>query len=193
MARSKLLNPAIDAIQDSGSILLSLVKGEQLEYPVTIAFATNALSGYVYEAVLIEGENTVIPPTAPKIGGVQTVLNVRIPIYRGTWDGAQAYNMEEVIAYSGKYYRLVSGVARVNTTTPLLDISWIETTPNKVYLQLPSTLGSTWTQQPTTTSNTYGFFELRVTESGNVPFQRTWKPIRGLVEILFSPTEVVPG
>lgn len=196
MARSKIGALTVDPIKDSGSVLLSLVKGEQLEQAVTLSFSSNVLAGYVYEAVVVEAANQVgqsSPPADMQPGGVQTTLTVRVPTYRGVWDAAQAYNMEEIVYYNSKYYRLTAGVARVSNTPPSSDNTWSETTANRLYIQFPSTLGSAWTVQPGTTYHSYGFFELRVTESGSAPFKRTWKPVRGMVEIQFSPTELVPG
>ena len=194
MARSRLLDPINDLITDGGDVLWSFVRGEQLEFPITLNFVENAMAGYTYEAVVVEANNTVgqtTTPTAVKPSGITTTLTVRVPTNRGTWDAAQAYNKEEIVYYSvnGKYYKLLSGVARTSSVTPVLDtVFWQETVLNKVYLQFPKTLGSTWTQVPTVETPVYGFFELRVTEPQDNIFRRTWKPIRGMVEILFSPT-----
>lgn len=191
MARSRLLDPANDLITDGGDVLWSFVRGEQLEFPITLNFVENVMAGYTYEAVVVEADNIPEQTTTPvtvKDGGVTNVLTVRVPTNRGNWDSAQAYNKEEVVYYGGKYYKLVSGVALTNTVTPDLDPNWLETSLSKVYLQFPKTLGSTWGQVPTVTTPVYGFFELRVTEPQDNIFRRTWKPIRGMVEILFSPT-----
>jgi hypothetical protein len=191
MARSRLLDPSIDLITDGGDVLWSFVRGEQLEFPITLNFVENVMAGYTYEAVVVEADNVAEQTTTPvtvKDGGITNVLVVRVPTNRGNWDSAQAYNKEEVVYYGGKYYKLVSGVALTNITTPDLDPNWLETSLSKVYLQFPKTLGSTWAQVPTVTTPVYGFFELRVTEPQDNIFRRTWKPIRGMVEILFSPT-----
>jgi hypothetical protein len=191
MARSRLLDPTIDLITDGGNVLWGLVRGEQLEFPVTLNFVENAMSGYTFEAVVVEANNTVdqlTTPTAVKSGGVTTVLTVRVPTNRGNWDAAQAYSKEEIVYYGAKYYKLLGGVAVTSSTTPNLSTNWAETTLSKVYLQFPKTLGSTWSQFPTVSTPVYGFFELRVTEPLDSVFRRTWKPVRGMVEILFSPT-----
>lgn len=194
MARSKLINPTNDLISDDGAVLWSFVKGEQLEFPVTINFITNS-TGYTYEAVVVEGDNIsgqTTPPTTIKAGGVQTVLTVRVPSLVGTWNAPSAYTQAEVVLYNSKYYELKSGIARVSAITPDLDPLWTETTLNKVYIQFPSTLASTWAVQPIVGLPSYGFFELRVTEPANPVYRKTWKPVRGMVEILFSPTDIVP-
>jgi hypothetical protein len=191
MARSRLLDPAIDLITDGGDVLWSFVRGEQLEFPVTLNFVENVMAGYTYEAVVVEANNVAeqtSTPTTVRPNGVTNILTVRVPVNRGNWDSAQAYNKEEVVYYGAKYYKLLSGVALTNSTTPNLSTNWIETNLSKVYLQFPKTLGATWSQIPTVSTPVYGFFELRVTEPQDNIFRRTWKPIRGMVEILFSPT-----
>jgi hypothetical protein len=195
MARSRLTNTSDDLLSDSGGVLWSFIKGEQLEFPVTLNFIENASSGYTYEAVVIEALNEAgqtDKPAVIKPNGIQTQLNVRVPTYRGNWDSAQAYNREELVKYNSKYYKLISGVARTSAVTPDLDALWVESIINKIYLQFPSTLGATWEISPQNDSPVYGFFELRVTEPADAVYRRTWKPIRGMVEILFSPTEIVP-
>ena len=194
MARSKLTNPTNDIVNDGGAVLWSIIKGEQLEFPVTVNFITNISTGYTFEAVVVEANNVVNQTTIPttiKLGGVQSILTVRVPTLIGTWSASGAYSQSEVVLYNSKYYELLSGIARVSTITPDLDPLWTETTLNKLYIQFPSTLGATWTVQPTVGFPSYGFFELRITEPSNPVYQKTWKPVRGMVEILFSPTDVV--
>lgn len=195
MARSKLINPSDDLVSDSGAVLWSFIKGEQLEFPITMNFIENATAGYTYEAVVVEADNVAKQTDTPiniKTNGHQTVLNVRVPVYRGTWNGTQAYNREEIVFYNGMYYKLLAGIARtVQDITPAADPSWEETTLNRVYLQFPASLGSNWAVQPEVGFPMYGFFELRVTEPSDAIFRRTWKPVRGMVEILFSPTDIV--
>lgn len=196
MARSKIDAVSQDLVTDSGSVLWSFVKGEQLEYPVLLNFLSDANAGYTFEAVVVEAlnvANQTDKPTTIKTGGVQTVLNVRKPNYLGAWNSGVAYNFEDVVSYTnGKYYKLLSGTGRMSSVTPDADPYWEETTLNRVYIQFPSTLGATWTIAPNVESNVYGFFELRVTEPNNSVFIRTWKPIRGMVELQFSPTDLVP-
>lgn len=197
MARSRLTNTTQDLIADGGSVLWSFVKGEQLEFPVTLGFIEDAsvkqTNNYIYEAVVIEAENTTgqaTRPTVVKSGGIQTRLFVRLPVYLGNWQPVAAYNKEEVIFYGTKYYKLAKGSGRVSATTPDVDPLWIETTLNKVYLQFPANLANNWSPLPVVDSPVYGFFELRVTEPADQVFTRTFKPVRGMVEILFSPTDV---
>jgi hypothetical protein len=197
MARSRLTNTTQDLIADSGAVLWSFVKGEQLEFPVSLNFVEDASvklnNNYVYEAVVVEAANIrgqTERPVTTKDGGVQTRLFVRLPVFLGAWQSAAAYNKEDVVFYNNKYYKLASGSGRVNATVPSSDPRWIETALNIIYLQFPATLASTWGVQPLVDSPVYGFFELRVTEPQDQIFTRTFKPVRGMVEILFSPTDV---
>ena len=195
MARSKITETKDDVIEDSGSVLWSFVRGEQLEFPITLNFVRNVTAGYTYEAVVVEADN--IPgneaiPTNIKAGGVQTKLTVRIPVDRGMWEPIQAYNREEIVLHNGQYYKLTYGAARITSVSPDLDSAWEIADLSKVYLQFPKTLGATWDVQPSVGFPVYGFFELRVTAPTDNIFQRTWKPVRGMVQLLFSPTEIVP-
>lgn len=198
MARSRLTDTTLDLNTDSGAVLWSLVKGEQLEFPITLNFIEDASvkpsNNYIYEAVVIEAFNTVgqkVKPTEILAGGTQTRLFVRLPVFIGTWNSASAYNKEEVVLYNTVYYKLLKGVGRVSAVTPDLDPLWAVTTLNKIYVQFPSSLAATWTQSPKVDCSVYGFFELRVTEPTDSIFTRTFKPVRGMVEIQFSPSDVV--
>lgn len=218
MARSRLVDPTLDLINDGGSILWSFVQGEQLEFPLTLGFVENILitdailadatKGYTLEAKVIEAdnvENQITKPTVIKTNGVVTAIQVRIPKYAGTWSAGTVYIREDVVLYSGAYYKcLVAGTNAVNGTPGTTGSGWQTTTPNKVYIQYPNELANDWTTKSvlSPTTSIYGFFELRVTEPSNagtyssVPpnnqtgtaFIRTWKPVRGMVEILYSPT-----
>jgi hypothetical protein len=177
-----------------------MVIGEQLEFPVTLSFISDAsnkspaTNNYKYEAVVIEANNVVgqtTQPTAIKVSGVQTALFVRIPYYWGTWTGTTAtYNKEDVVLYNGLYYKKLTGSSQALIAPDLDTAVWEPTTLNKIYIRFPKELGSTWSVQPTIAANTYGFFELRVTEPGS-SFPRTFKPVRGLIELLYSPTTAV--
>jgi hypothetical protein len=198
MARSRLTNTSQDLISDGGAVIWSFVKGEQLEFPITLNFVEDASvkanNNYQYEAVVVEAANILAQtdrPTTVKTGGVQTTLFVRLPIYLGEWQSAQAYNKEEVVRYSNKYYKLTQGSARTSSILPTLDPYWEETVLNKIYVQFPSTLASNWSVQAFADNAVYGFFELRVTEPVDPVFTRTFKPVRGMIEILFSPTSEV--
>ena len=196
MARSQVTDISQDLQSDDGAVLWSLIQGEQLEFGVTLNFLTNVSLGYTYEAVVVEAANefddATIPNTA-RPGGVDTTLIVRVPVDRGTWAAATAYDREDVVRYNGVTYKLASGTGRVSAILPSADPLWVPYTNNKVYLQFPKTLSVSpaWAVQPTNKAPVYGFFELSVTEPTGGLYTRTWKPMRGVVSILFSPTEQV--
>lgn len=196
MARSRINDPTQDLMSDSGAVLFSFVKGEQLEFPITLTFINDAASGYTYEAVIVEGENVVDqvqPPNSIKLlNPAKTILNVRVPDYEGVWSETSSYMLEDVVQYGIKYYKRLSNMTVPESLPPDQSAYWEETTRNKVYVQFVNTVAADWAQSPVVGIPVYGFFELRVTEPINVSFRRTWKPVRGLVEILFSPTDIVP-
>lgn len=196
MARSRLTDTTLDLVTDAGAVLWSVVKGEQLEFPVTLNFITDAsvkaTGNYIYEAVVVEAKNVVgqtDKPTLVQPGGVTTRLFVRLPRLIGSWSAGETYNKEEVVLYGGVYFKLLNGTARVSAITPNLDPKWEVTTLNRIYIQIPSTLGTGWAVQPLADSASYGFFELRVTEPTDAVYTHTYKPVRGMIEILFSPTD----
>ena len=197
MARSRLTNITQDLITDSGAVLWSMVKGEQLEFPIVLNFIEDAsvkpTNNYTYEAVVVEALNVSGQTDRPVLirpNGVKNTLFVRLPVFVGNWNAPSAYNKEEVVYYGAKYYKSLAGAARTSSTTPDVDPLWEETQLNKIYVQFPQLLASDWSVQPIVNSPVYGFFELRVTEPTDAVFSRTFKPVRGMVEILFSPTDI---
>lgn len=195
MARARIVAPSNDLISDSGSVLWSFARGEQLEFPILMDFLEDATAGYVFEAVVVEALNVVNQeekPVAIQPGGVETVLVLRLPNLIGTWSAVAAYNAEDVVLFETLYYKLLSGAGYVSAIEPDVNPLWELTTLNRAYVQFPNTLASTWNQQPNVDVPVYGYFELRVTEPSNPIFIKTWKPVRGLVELVFSPTDLVP-
>jgi hypothetical protein len=194
MARARLVDPSEDLLSDGGAILFSFVQGEQLEFPVELDFISDISAGYTYEAVVVEANNTAaqtVPPEIIKAAGVQTTLTVRIPTYTGVW-ATGSYDLGEIAKDAdGQYYKSLSETF-TSTVTPAADgTNWAVTNLKTVYVQFPLALGSTWAQSPIVNVPVYGFFELQVNEPSNTILDRIWKPIRGVVEILFSPTEIV--
>jgi len=196
MARSRLTVTRADLINDSGSVLWSFVLGEQLEYPIVLDFIEEGPEFYEYEAVVVESDNFEFQTSFPitiKPNGAQTTLVARAPAIRGTWDPPQAYNTGDVVMHAEKYYEkeYTGSEAVIDGTAPDVSSDWTEIEGARIYVQFPKELGTDWALEPTVGNPVYGFFELRVTETfGTYP--RTWKPVRGMVELLFSPTHIVP-
>jgi len=197
MARTPITVEGESLIDDSGTVLWSFIRGEQLEFPVVINFLADCTdtSGYVFEAIIVEAENSpgqTEPPDSIQPAGVVTnltVLNSQIRLLhdRSTWSAAGEYDAGDMVLYSAKYYTLLAGTDRINATTPDLDPYWLETTKNTIYVRFADTVGSTWAQKPKIGYSTYGFFELQVQEPSGFAFRRKWKPVRGMVELLYSP------
>lgn len=194
MARARLTNTTNDLQADDGAVLWSFIQGERLEFPITCDFLTNAGDGYTYEAVVIEGDNAESlgeKPTSMATGAIETTLTVRVPVERGAWKGSGTYQREEVVHYDNIYYKLGNYIDYVSATPPDFDAAWVEYNPNQIYIQFDEALSLDWATQPGINLPIYGFFELSVEEPPGGVFQRRWKPMRGMVEILFSPTQKV--
>jgi len=74
------------------------------------------------------------------------------------------------------------------TTLPIID-----TTPsdNQFEIVFPATLVDSWDIQPTPDKPVYGYIGLEISDTGVGNLQQVWKPMRGLVEVRYSPTETV--
>jgi hypothetical protein len=194
MSRTGITKTSSSIGSDSGSTLFSFVQGEQQEIKVQLTFLTS-MTGYVLEAVVMEALNVsglAVIPSSVKPAGVNTVIPIRVPTESGIWLSSAAYSRDAVVYYNSISYRRTVGTNVVSATPPSSDPNWELYTPNCIFLQFPSSLASTWTVKALPESPVYGFFELRVTEPVSTPFPQTWKPMRGVVEILFSPTDLVP-
>jgi hypothetical protein len=178
-------------VTDTSSVLWSITQGEQLEFNVTIGFISD-LQDYRFEAVIVEADNTTaykVRPTTLQPNGKKFRLKTRL---HNVWDPTMPYAATELVRFGRVVYeRLVSGttIGLPNVDT----VNWAVNTKrsvSEVFLKFPSTLSLDWTAKPTVDKNVYGFFELSVTEPISL-FSRTWKPIRGMIEIAFSPTVLV--
>lgn len=66
-----------------------------------------------------------------------------------------------------------------------------DTTDNKFKIVIPEDLANQWATQPTPTKPSYGWIGLEIQDTGIGNRQQIWKPFRGLVEVLYSPSEAV--
>jgi len=64
-------------------------------------------------------------------------------------------------------------------------------TDNTFEIVFPSTLIDAWGTTPEPDQPVYGFIGLEVSDAGAGTSQLIWKPIRGLVEVRYSPSEAV--
>jgi hypothetical protein len=76
----------------------------------------------------------------------------------------------------------------VVTTLPIIDN---DSTDNSFDIVIPETLIDSWSTQPSPESPSYGWIGLEVRDLGVGDEQQVWKPFRGLVEVLYSPSEEV--
>jgi len=146
MPRSKITSKSQDLITDDGSIIASIVHGEQTRINVTASWLTN-LTGYTITAKVVEGDNVqdsgAIPSTA-----------------RDT---------------------------PVVTSLPILDTT---PTDNIFEIVIPQDLINTWDTFPAPDKPIYGFIDLEIADTGTGNNQQIWKPMRGLIEVRYSPTEI---
>lgn len=193
MARSKITSQGVQLQNDSGAVLFSIVEGEQLEYLITLNFLTD-LTGYELEMVVMEGNNNGLGsiPSVPRTGGVNTTLVLALPVDRAAWSAINSYTQNDMVSYNGSYYRKLYGSSIVSATTPNLDASWEAYVNNKFVIQFPETLTDTWATKALPDNSVYGFIDLRIKEpTPAAGLRKTYKPLQGLVEILFSPTHRV--
>jgi hypothetical protein len=63
-------------------------------------------------------------------------------------------------------------------------------TDNMIILVIPQTMVTGYVPQPTPTTSVFAFMDLEIADTGIGPEQQIWKPMRGLVEISYSPTDI---
>jgi hypothetical protein len=80
-------------------------------------------------------------------------------------------------------------VARPSGVITQLVILDTTVTDNTFKIVFPEALISLWTVQPSPDKPVYGYIELEIKDPGVGNQQQIWKPLRGLVEVLYSPTE----
>jgi len=193
MARSRISGREIDLQADNGAVLWSFIQGEQLAYNVTFDWIDN-LHGMTIEAVAVESANTPGEyPTEVLVGGKQDKLTAYIPPYLGEWVSGQVYAKNDLVRVTpdDKYYQ--RRVAGGGVLPPSSDPSnWKDYGYNNVAtLIFPDTLSVDYAVKPLPDKPIYCYFELAVTEAPG-GMNRSWKPMRGLIEFLFSPTLLVP-
>lgn len=194
MARSDITGQQIDLQSDDGAVLWSIIQGEQLSYQITFDWLTD-VSPFTFEAVITEAANDGSGelPTLARVGGVATQLVVVKPASLGNWVANTVYNTGDIVTYSGLKYQKITIGSIANAINPATNTTdWGVYVENKILLRLPSTLSTTpaWATLPTPNLPVFGFFELAMTETGQ-SFNRTWKPMRGAIQINYSPTQLV--
>jgi len=172
MARSTITSKTKDLISDDGSILVSMIKGEQTQIAVTINWLTS-LNGCIITPKVVEGNNTVAGATPSQIQ--QTNPNIRLlPILYQSGSGLAVDTNAST-----------SGSANNNNTFTLVF-------PEDLITQGGSAAAGQgdYNVQPDINKPVYGFLGVEIKDTGVGALQQIYKPFRGLVEIKFSPTEV---
>jgi hypothetical protein len=208
MARSKISNVASDMVSDPGGVLWSFVMGEQLEFEVNLGFLPSTVDGATYytaEAVVLEGDGALGErPTGIRSGGKSHAVGVNFLPAATAWSSSATYTVGDIVQYNqdgtqpNTFFRCLRPVTVADYNPFTQPAYWKALTGKEVYLQfqgiddantvvVENSVGSGWVNKPTPDINVYGFFELRITEKTGV-FKRTWKPLRGMVELLWSPT-----
>jgi len=145
MPRSKITSKSQDLITDDGSIIASIVHGEQTRINITASWITN-LSGFTITAKVVEGDNVQDSGTIP----------------------TNAIDTPTV------------------TTLPIIDS---DPTDNVFDIVIPQDLIANWDTYPIPDKPIYGFIDLEISDLGSGSAQQIWKPLRGVVEVRYSPTE----
>jgi len=145
MPRSKITSKSQDLITDNGSIIASVIHGEQTRINITASWITN-LAGFTITAKIVEGDN------------VQDLGEIP----------------------------LTARDTPVVTTLPIIDA---DPTDNIFDIVIPQDLINTWDTFPAPDKPVYGFIDLEIADPGTGDEQQIWKPLRGVVEVRYSPTE----
>ena len=159
MARGSIVDPVTSLIGDTGTVLYSVVNGEQLQQEVTIGWLTD-LTGFNVHMNIVEGLNDGVGshPQQAKPGGFRMLLTEANGYLLGVSDG-----------------------------------------DNKFKFVIPFNLAETAAPKPQPAAPIFFFFDLEIGEPGTgdgdpigdfaPPAKQVWKPVRGLIEVLYSPTE----
>lgn len=161
MSRSKISSPANSLISDDGGALIGVRRGEQVFIDIQASWLIN-MTGYNVHANIIEAINDGLggAPTGVKPGGVQVLLSIANGYIRNVNDG-----------------------------------------DNRFIMVIPWNLAEGMLPQPTPDNSIFAYIELEIGEPGTgdesdplgdavPPENQVWKPLSGLVEISYSPTEL---
>jgi len=69
---------------------------------------------------------------------------------------------------------------------PIIDTN---TSDNQLEIVIPQTVIAGWSTTPEPDQPVYGFIGLEIADNGIGNNQQIWKPLRGLLEVRYSPTE----
>lgn len=148
MPRTRINSKSKDLVKDNGSVLLSVIDGEQIHFDITCGWLTN-MTGYTITAKIVEADSSAVDHAN---GALPTEIQ----------SGGQV------------------------VTLPIIDA---DASDNTFKIVIPEDLAASFTTQPLPEKPSYGWIGLEVADTGIGNAQQIWKPMRGLVEILYSPSE----
>ena len=204
MARSRIRQTSVEANTDNGSILFSFAIGEQQLMDVTLDFL-NTLDNITLEAVMLEGANAGgrRPRGRPADGNGQTR---KLQIVVNYTDTEVLPDGSTDTPRTGTGQILIDSDVMIDPATsgpvfPAFDdddseslrrtAGFTRSFTNSIRIVFPEAMGTDWDTQPQPDQPVYAFFGLKVAEQDNagIPGQ-IWKPLRGLVELVYSPTDI---
>lgn len=152
MSRKRINSKSKDLIKGSGTVLLSVIDGEQVRISLTAGWLTT-LVGYTITAKIVEADTSAINHFAVD-------KDDRLPIT------PQASGQVVVV--------------------PIIDA---DVTDNVFEIVIPDSLTAGFITPPLPERPAYGWIGVEIADTGTGDNQLKWKPFRGLVEILYSPSE----
>lgn len=152
MARKRINSKSKDLVSGPGTILVSVIDGEQIRIALTAGWLTN-LSGYTITAKAVEADSSQLDHFAED-------KDDRLPLTPQA--GGQV------------------------VTLPVIDS---DVTDNAFEIVIPENITDGFTTMPLPEKPSYAWIGVEIADTGVGNNQQIWKPFRGLVEILYSPTE----
>ena len=123
---------------------------------------------------VVEGEQIQIDMTLSWLTSLQD-YTVTVKIVEADMTGVASGSYPTAIKVGGQ----VTELSVIDATV----------TDNTFKIVIPENLIDSWTTQPTPQSPTYGWIGVEVRDPGVGTARQIWKPFRGLVEVLYSPSE----
>jgi hypothetical protein len=154
MARKRINSKSKDLIKGPGTVLLSVIDGEQVRIKLTANWITT-LVGYTITCKVVEADSSAVNHFAAED-------NDRLP--------TMPQSSGQVVT---------------------IDILDTDANDNEFEIVIPENLTDNFVTMPLPERPSYGWIGVEIADTGVGANQQVWKPFRGLVEILYSPTEAI--
>ena len=125
---------------------------------------------------------------ASVVKGEQTRLNITV----GWLTNLSGYTITAKVVEGNNTQGTGATPTDVDSSNPVITtLTILDSTPtdNQFEIVIPHTLIDTWGTYPIPDKPVYGFIGLEIKDTGVGTAQQIWKPMRGLVEVRYSPTE----